>query len=267
MAASEFDDRDLWPVLAGVGEIVYPPGGSFGPRLQNNVQLVMLHTGEMTVWIDGVKFFSPAGTVCLLLPGHQERFAFAQERETHHSWLHASMPDLPDAWRKRLVQLPWSLPLSPLMNSLISQSLQLSHSFRPTAPEMLKALAAQMLWLYIGEGEGPIHTTQPPLISQALQFIQARLGESLTLEQIANTVGVSPAHLIRLFQKHLGMTVMAFVWEQRVKLGIELLSNTGLGVAVIAERCGFQNSFHFSRRIRLATGFSPLEVRSRLWGH
>lgn len=269
MTEPELDERELWPEVAGVGEIFYPPGGAFGPRLQNNVQLVMLHTGEMTVWIDGIRFFSPAGTVCLLLPGHQERFAFALDRETHHSWLHATFPALPPAWQTRLACLPWSLPLSPLMAALTAQGLQLSRSFRPTGPAMLKALAAQMLWLYIGEGESqtmsPLQTRQPPVISETLQFIQAHLAESLSLARLAGAVGVSPAHLIRLFHKYCGVTVMAYVWEQRVKLGLDLLTNSGLSVAVIAGRCGFQNSFHFSRRIRQATGYSPLEVRSRFW--
>jgi AraC family transcriptional regulator of arabinose operon len=269
MSIPELADKDLWPVEARVGEIIYPPGGAFGPRLQNYVQLVMLHTGEMTVWIDNVRHFSPAGTVCLLLPGRQERFAFAPDRETHHSWLHAYFPDLPEGWRTRLAALPWSLPLSPLMAGLTAQGLRLNRSFTPTAPAMLKALAAQMLWLYIGEGEmlrqSPVQAAQPPLIGAALQFIQAHLAESLNLELIAGAVGVSPAHLIRLFHRHLGRTVMAYVWEQRVKLGLDLLLNTGLSVAVVAERSGFQNSFHFSRRIRQAAGFSPLEVRARLW--
>ncbi|MBO0781157.1 MAG: AraC family transcriptional regulator, partial [Ktedonobacteraceae bacterium] len=40
---------------------------------------------------------------------------------------------------------------------------------------------------------------------------------------------------------------------------------TGLSVGVVAERCGFQSRYHFSRRIRQAVGYTPLEVRQRSW--
>ena len=58
---------------------------------------------------------------------------------------------------------------------------------------------------------------------------------------------------------------MAYVWARRVDAGVELLSGTGLPVGTIAERCGFQTSFHFARRVRRATGATPTEVRRRAW--
>src|SRR5207237_610785 len=48
------DDERLWPEEVSVGEVIYPPGGAFGPRLQRNLQLIILHSGQMTVWIDDV---------------------------------------------------------------------------------------------------------------------------------------------------------------------------------------------------------------------
>jgi AraC-like DNA-binding protein len=55
------------------------------------------------------------------------------------------------------------------------------------------------------------------------------------------------------------------VWSRRVDAGVELLTGTGLPVGAIAERCGFQTSFHFARRVRRATGATPTEVRRRAW--
>ncbi|TMD58047.1 MAG: helix-turn-helix transcriptional regulator [Chloroflexi bacterium] len=33
----------------------------------------------------------------------------------------------------------------------------------------------------------------------------------------------------------------------------------------IADQCGFQSRYHFSRRIRQETGSTPQEVRRRFW--
>ncbi|GCE21828.1 AraC family transcriptional regulator [Dictyobacter kobayashii] len=124
-----------------------------------------------------------------------------------------------------------------------------------------------MLALYRGGRAtgGQDLTLSHSAVGQALQFIYEHLSEQLTLTMIAEAVAISPAHLIRLFQLQLHTTPMAYVWEQRITLGIKLLEQTGLSVGMIAEQCGFQSRFHFSRRIRQAIGYTPLEVRHRSW--
>ena len=262
------DDKCFWPEKVSVGEVIYPPGGVFGPRLQRNLQLVMLHSGRITVWIDGVPRTSLADTVCVLFPGHEERFAYAEECETWHSWLHIFIPQLSETLLARLARLPWPLQLSPAMTDLIREALALRNSPLSTADTLLKALAVQMIWRYIGEGELLMDgaTTLPdPAVENARHFIHAHLGEPLTLDMIAMAAAVSPPHLIRMFRQELNTTPMAYLWERRVTQGIELLRQTGLSVGEIAERCGFRTSYHFSRRVRQAAGLSPLEVRHQAW--
>jgi len=262
------DDKCFWPEKVSVGEVIYPPGGVFGPRLQRNLQMVMLHSGRMTVWIDGVPRTSLADTVFVLFPGHEERFAFADECETWHSWLHIFIPQLSETLLARLARLPWPLQLSPAMTDLIREALALRNSPLSTADTLLKTLAIQMIWRYIGEGELLMDgaTTPPdPAVENARRFIHAHLGEPLTLDMIAMAAAVSPPHLIRKFRQELNATPMAYLWERRVTQGIELLRQTGLGVGEIAKRCGFRTSYHFSRRVRQAAGLSPVEVRQQAW--
>ena len=262
------NDKYFWPEEVSVGEVIYPPGGAFGPRLQRNLQLIILHSGQMTVWIDDVPHTARAETVCVLFPGHKEYFAFAEESETWHSWLHFFLPQLPETLVARMARLPWPLPLSSTMADLTHEALALKNSPLSTAPVLLKALAVQMIWRYIGEGELLTNgATMPPdpAIENARHFIHTHIAEPLTLDMIAMAAAVSPSHLIRLFRQQLNTTPMAYLWERRVGQGIDLLRQTGLSVGEIAKRCGFQTSYHFSRRVRQATGLSPLEVRLQAW--
>ena len=267
-APTDTDDAP-WPDVVGVGEVIYRPGGAYGPRTQPNVQLVLLHSGEMTVWVDDVPRHAAAESVCLLLPGHREQFVFTRDAPTHHSWLQAHFIALPPTWCERFAALPWSLPLSMAIRGLMRDALALPTTSLPTRGLILRAVAAQMLWQYIGEGEFSMRSdrpTAPPALGQARQHMVQRLHASLTLSEIAAAAAVSPTHLVRLFRTHLGTTPMAWLWEQRVNAGIALLEQTGLTVAEIAECCGFQTSYHFSRRVRERAGMSPTEVRRRLWG-
>ena len=258
----------FWPAEVQIGEVVYPPGGSLGPRRQINLQLVLLHSGSATVWIDGMKHVAATNTVFVLFPNHEERFAFAKDCATHHSWVHASVPRLHHLLVARLQRLLWPLPLSPSMNQLMQDALSLRTTTFPTREELLKTLVVQMIWRYIGEGEQRLDAQARPIhhtVEQTLHYIQQHLQEPLTLEVIADAAAVSPTHLIRLFQHSLHTTPMHYVWRRRVNKGIEYLEQTGLPVGIIAERCGFQSRYHFSRKVRQATGYTPLEIRQRSW--
>ncbi len=259
----------FWPDEVSFGDVTYPPGGRLGPRQQHNLQLVIIHTGQMSVWIDGKRHDASSDSISLLFPGHEERFAFADDTETWHSYAHISFHNFPPALLRRLSPLPWSLPLSTAVTDLNRLALSYRHAMPVNHAEVLKSMAMHLLWCYVAEGETHLshqnHPRSHPGVHHAKIYIQTHLAEPIQLNQIAEAASISPAHLIRIFQAELSLTPMAYLWQQRVQSGIELLERTGLPVGVIAERCGFQTSYHFSRRVRQQTGLSPREIRSRSW--
>ncbi|GAC1398059.1 MAG: AraC family transcriptional regulator [Ktedonobacteraceae bacterium] len=261
-------DSGFWPTDVQFGTVTYPSKGKLGPRIQLNLQLVMLHSGSMTVWVDGKLRYVSANTVCVLFPGHEERFTFDETCETHHSWVHIRAPSLREELVARLAQLPWPLPLSLSMTQLTQDALAMQSVSLSTSAEIRKALAMQLLWHYIGEGEQhSLHsgTQECFVVKAACQFIWAHLHEPLTLTSLSNALAISSSYLIRLFQAQLHTTPMYYVWQCRVKKGLELLEQTGLSVGAIAEQCGFQSRYHFSRKVRQTVGVPPLEVRRRSW--
>lgn len=257
------------PTEITFGEIVYPPGSVLGPRLQRFYQLVLIQRGCVTVWLDGTPLQADADSVILLFPGHEEYFEFARDGETEHTWVHIALPELPRPIKERLNRVAQILPLSPALHTLMRQLLAQRNSTLSTIDEIRKTIAAQMLWCYLGEGETRSaprsRRNQPSLVERAQNYANLHLTEPLTLEQLAQVVATSPAHLIRLFRAEVGVTPLAYVWQQRVKMGIELLEQTGLTVDQIAQRCGFKTSYHFSRRVKEATGMTPIQVRRHAW--
>ncbi|MEX2103818.1 MAG: hypothetical protein WD907_00600, partial [Bacilli bacterium] len=69
-------EDDLFPYHAIINtyadSVVYPPGGQCGPRVQQDIQLVLLHTGHMDIEIDDKLISFEPGHVVLLKPGHLE---------------------------------------------------------------------------------------------------------------------------------------------------------------------------------------------------
>ncbi len=104
-----------------------------------------------------------------------------------------------------------------------------------------------------------------PALAQALWLIHHRLDESLTLRDLAAAAHVTPEYLVRLFRRRLGVSPLRYLWQERLRFGLSLLEHTGLSVSEIANRAGFQTVYHFSRRVRAATGMPPTQLRRRRW--
>jgi AraC-like DNA-binding protein len=245
-----------------VGTVTYPPGGTLGPRRQLDVQLVLIHAGSATVWVDDdAPRRLEAGEAGLLLPGHRERFAFDAEVPTTHSWVQLRRPDLDPAG------LPPVLPLSPALEALVREAVA-ARVGGVGVPPLVAHLAAAALWRYAAEAErgraGGIRFARP--VDDARRFIHAHLPDpGVTLSDVARAAHVTPAHLVRAFRAEHGTTPIAYLWERRTALGVDLLTHTGLPIEVVAGRCGFRTAHHFSRRVRQATGHPPGALRRHRW--
>jgi AraC-like DNA-binding protein len=242
-----------------VGTVTYPPGGTLGPRRQLDLQLVLVHSGSATVWVDGEPRRLEAGQVGLLRPGHRERFAFDPDAPTRHSWVQLRAPDLDPAG------LPDALPLSPALEALVREAVT-AFPAPPAPPQLLAHLAAAALWRYAAEAErGEPERARP--VDDARRFIHAQLHDpGVTLADVAAAAHVTPAHLVRAFRAEHGTTPMAYLWERRAALATDLLTHTGLPLKAVAARCGFRTTHHFSRRVRAATGLPPGALRRERWG-
>lgn len=247
------------------GSVVYPPGGKFGPRIQQDIQLVMLYTGEMTVTIDGRELHVLPGHVVLLLPGHEEQYIFSKTEDTWHRWIAVHVPELENKTRESFRQLPEYLPLTEDMNRLTDLLLRLQRDSAPTDPVMLQ-LGLAALHLYPVESKRTLHQKEKhPAIYSALSWMQEHYADELTLKEIAAVAKVSPEHLVRLFKQYEQATPFQYLWRLRMNKAVELLTNTGLTVTEIALRCGFKTSHHFARQLKQATGRTASEIRQLSW--
>jgi AraC-like DNA-binding protein len=247
------------------GEVVYSPGGSVGPRMQPQYQLVLLIRGEATIKLNGRDHPLPAGHVALFRPKGREFFQFSKRTETQHSWCSIDPPLVGAAARKELAKAPFRLPISETMDQLITLGLRTGE--REEDEALLRQLALAALCAFTREGRaaesGPAF---PEALLRARSLIEAEYAQKMTLGEIAQRAGLSPNHLIKLFRRHLHETPAHYLWRLRVDHGVRLLRETGLSVAEIAYRTGFQNPFHFSRLVKARHRLSPLGLRREWWG-
>jgi DNA-binding response OmpR family regulator len=99
------------------------------------------------------------------------------------------------------------------------------------------------------------------VLRAAMRLISGQLAEPFTLEQIAADVGTYEKRLSAIFRQRLGMTVFAWIREERLRKGRTLLVETTLGMQDIAEQVGFRSASNFTTAFRERVGVTPSQYR------
>jgi YesN/AraC family two-component response regulator len=105
-------------------------------------------------------------------------------------------------------------------------------------------------------GPEPIFPDHPTL-NPVFCFIEAHYNQPISLTDIAQAVGYSPAYLTNLVQTQTGRTVKRWLIERRMVQARYLLSTTTQTVSRIAEQVGYSDASYFVRQFRQFHHLSP----------
>lgn len=105
--------------------------------------------------------------------------------------------------------------------------------------------------------------TQPlsPYVRQAVQYIQSRFCEDISLSSAAEEVHVTPVYLSHLFKQELGIGFSEYLMQARIKRAQMLLRQGRLSLREVASGCGFQDYTYFLKAFKKQTGQTPKEFQ------
>ncbi|MDJ0659318.1 MAG: AraC family transcriptional regulator [Crocosphaera sp.] len=101
-------------------------------------------------------------------------------------------------------------------------------------------------------------------INQGINYIEAHLTENLSLETIANYLGISRYHFCRIFKQSMGLSPHQYVIQQRVEKAKRMLREGNLSISDIAYACGFAHQSHFNYHFKKLTGVTPREFIAKI---
>lgn len=88
-------------------------------------------------------------------------------------------------------------------------------------------------------------------------FIEANYQREISLSDVAQAVGYSPAYLTNQVKHETGLTVNRWIIERRLVEACALLRNTTWSVEQIATTVGYSNASYFFRQFRQYRGITP----------
>ena len=102
-------------------------------------------------------------------------------------------------------------------------------------------------------------------VVQEIHLVQDKIMQSPSepwrLAQLAADACLSERHFRRRFQQATGETVQEYLQLARLELSRQLLQQTKLSIAVVAERCGFSDERSLRRLWQLKEGRTPSDYR------
>ncbi|WP_170330982.1 helix-turn-helix domain-containing protein [Ruegeria arenilitoris] len=99
---------------------------------------------------------------------------------------------------------------------------------------------------------------------RVLTYVQKRLDQTITVDQLAAEAGMSPSHFARAFKETLGSTPMQYVLAYRIEQAMKMMEDAECPLGNIALACGFADQAHFTRSFKQVVGQTPRAFRSAL---
>ena len=231
------------------------------PHLHTSAELIYVEKGEATLTIGSLDFSLYSGDFALIMPSTLHSVTPVSEDLTLYV-INAKCDLIPDII-KRLSGLR---PASPVLRSAdVPQNLL--YAFSAVAAERDRYIAYSWTHLMFnmvvsGLRFAEIHDgVTSNLSNKVLSYLGLHYREQISLDQLAEAMGVSRFHLSHLFSNKLGIGFKEYLNNLRVEYAKGLLRTTDTPIASIYEVSGFENQRTFNRVFKENTGASPRDYR------
>lgn len=124
-------------------------------------------------------------------------------------------------------------------------------------PNFGHQMAQMMIREYCGLVNSQSLKSYPPLIQNAINFINLNIDTPLSLNVVAAKCHVSPSYLSSLFKKSTGQTLTDYIASRRIDMAKSMLERTDRSVTEIASKVGFTDINYFTRIFKKQTGITP----------
>ncbi len=98
-------------------------------------------------------------------------------------------------------------------------------------------------------------------VQRALSLIEAGVGQSINVNELARRSGIGRRELLRLFRKELNSTPSQVLGRRRLDRARSLILNTALPMAAIADSVGFSSQSHLTSSYHRQFGITPAQQR------
>lgn len=96
-----------------------------------------------------------------------------------------------------------------------------------------------------------------PLVGQCKELVFQRLHTKITVQELADSLGIGADYLSRIFIREEGMKLTDYIIREKIEAAKKQLRYTDTGYEVIAHSLGFSTQSHFGQAFKKWVGMTP----------
>jgi AraC-like DNA-binding protein len=100
-------------------------------------------------------------------------------------------------------------------------------------------------------------STEDNRIKKIIYYIANHYYEKITVQKMAEMVGLNAVYLGALFKQETGISINQYVTKIRINNAESMLKSGEYTVEETGEQCGFSDHFYFYKQFQTLLGFSP----------
>ncbi|QCT01511.1 AraC family transcriptional regulator [Paenibacillus algicola] len=102
-----------------------------------------------------------------------------------------------------------------------------------------------------------------PRIVETIHYLSIHMRDSVQIEELARTIGLSSSRLSHLFKEQTGLSIIDTLNQMRIRQAALLLTHTNRSASEICYEVGFHNYNHFINQFRKWYGLSPSSYKRK----
>ena len=239
---------------------------SYPIHTHRGYELLLLKKGDVSYSVHSETYLLRKNSLVITRPEQPHKICVHSD-ETYDRY---NLIFFPETFSKKLLaKIPEDLHVLPFDgNQLVTGLFEkmdyychtLSEEFLPRA---MLSLTEELLWNILIQTNGENKDTpnyQHPLTRSALEFMEGRLFEIDTVEQVCEALGISKSYLYQIFQEDLSSTPKAYLNRRRLEFARrEIL--LGAKASSLYPLCGFADYSTFFRAYKKHFGYAPSETQ------
>lgn len=243
------------------------PQYQWGPGVRDHYLIHHIISGKGRLNANQTDFSLQAGDSFLVYPGTEISYTADADEPWEYAWVGFNGSDAPIILKATDFTPSYPVVTNTPYGKEITH--QLLHIYEArgrdfeSAVEMTGRLYTALALFLKGASHTPVQNNYHTYVQKAIEFIAANYSYPITVEDIADHVGLSRSHLFRSFELVLQLSPKEYLSQFRIKQACYLLRHSSLSITAIANSVGFESSLYFSKAFKKAKNVSPREYAKK----
>ena len=249
-------------VAVSSGEEKCAPNHSWGAGVRSHYLIHYVISGKGVFYCGTNKFTLKKGQIFVIFPGTIVKYQADASDPWSYTWIGFYGEEAKEIFEKAGLSI--HSPIATLQNhgDVLSIFRDMPRERSADIGKNLKFTARlyEFLSLLV---DNVVHTEKNSNVymTTAIRYIKAHYVEDMSVDSVADHIGISRKYLFAIFKNNLGVSPKDYIIDYRIKKAIEFLRDENISVGNVAYSVGYKDPLTFSKMFKLKTGMSPSEYR------